>query len=197
MKKIIAILVFALIACMFLVAAPTLKTALSKGVQIYGYIDQYCLLYVTPIEATSNSSSGIPFSIEDSTVTYNSADVRLGREIGTWSFATNMSSVTLTFNAGKLTHEDDDTYQLGYYITFRYAYDSIDVSGNTRVASGYMTIHSGEEYTETITNDSGESDIPVISMDKDVRLMFDQNYDVSNYPAGYYTADVVIQMEAN
>ena len=191
MKKIIAF--FSLIlTCFSLFAADTYLDNLSRGVQIYGYIDQYCIVYITPIQAQSGSAIGFPFSIEDSGIVHKPSDLRLGRQIATWSFATNMSSIRLSFNATPLVNEDDPEYSLNYYITFRYDY--ADSSGNS--VMDYITVHSGTETTQhTLTNYAEGDEYPIISMGNDVRFQLDGTYEFSDYPVGFYYSNIYITLE--
>lgn len=194
MKKIIAILI-SIFICFSLFSAQTYLDNLSKGTQIYGYIDQYCLIYITPIQAQSGSAIGFPFSIEGSDIVHRPSDLRTGRQIATWSFATNMSAIRLKFNATPLVSEDDSNYKLNYYLTFRYEYAS-DISGtSTSSVSDYITVHSGEETTVTLENYNEESEVPIISMGNDMRFQLDGTYDFSDYPVGFYYSDIYITLE--
>ncbi len=195
MKRIVSTIAFALLLCYSVFGAKTYLDNLSQGIQIFGYVDHYCTVYVEGLEAQEGSSIGMPFSITDATIAHNSSDNRVGREIASWSFATNMSTVNLTFNASPLVHEDNSNYILNYYITFRYEYSTIDIFGNKTTNMGYMNVHSGEPYQTTIYNNSAGTEVPIISMNRDVRLQLDQVYDVSDYPDGFYYATVVIEME--
>ena len=190
MKKIVALIGLMLI-CFFLFAANTYLDNLSKGSQIYGYIDQYCIVYVTAIKAQSGDSTGFPFSIEGADISHKPSDLRLGRHIANWSFATNMPSVKLTFNATPLASEDDPSYLLNYYLTFRYEY--ADSSSNS--VMDYITIHSGTPSDITLTNYSGEDEYPIISMGNDIRFQLDGAYDFSDYPVGFYYANITITLE--
>lgn len=197
MKKILTYLTILFLSCVQCFAAKTYLDNLSKGIPVYGYIDQYCIIYTTPIEATSTPPVGMPFAIDSSDVAYNANDTNhvMGREIATWSFATNMSSVRLTFNAEPLVHEEDSSYSLGFYMTFRYEYASENENGDSVTVNGYIPVHSGDEKVETMTNHIGASGFPIISMAKDIRFQFDQAYDFSDYPSGFYYSNITITME--
>ena len=196
-KTIICLLLILLLLGPCFAATKTYLDNLSRGLQVYGYIDQYCIIYTSPLEATDTPPTGMPFAIDSSDVAYNSNDAGhiTGREIATWSFATNMPSVRLTFNAERLVHEEETSYSLGYYMTFRYEYAGEDENGNSTSNNGYITVHSGEEKVLTITNHIGASGLPIISMAKDVRFQFDQAYDLSDFPAGFYYSNITITME--
>ncbi len=198
MKRILSIIAISLLLCFSLFSAKVYLDNLSSGIQIFGYVDHYCTVYVEGLDAVdSGSDIGMPFSIADATIAHNSLDNRVGREIASWSFATNMSTVNLTFNASPLVHEDDTSFKLNYYITFRYEYSTIDIFGNKTTNMGYMNVHSGEPYHTTIFNNSAGTEVPIISMNRDVRLQLDQTYDISDYPDGFYYATVTIEMEGN
>ena len=194
MKKLVTIFIL-IFTCFSLFSAPTYLDNLSKGTQIYGYIDQYCLIYITPIQAQSGSTTGFPFSIEGSDIVHRPSDLRTGRQVATWSFATNMPAIKLKFNATPLVNEDDSSFKLNYYLTFRYEYAS-DLSGtSTASVSDYITIHSGEETTATLENYNEESEVPIISMGNDMRFQLDGTYDFSDYPIGFYYSDITITLE--
>ncbi len=195
MKRIVSTIAFALLLCSCVFGAKLYLDNLSQGVQIFGYVDHYCTVYVEGLDAASGSNIGMPFSITDATIAHNSSDTRVGREIASWSFATNMSTVNLTFNASPLIHESESNFTLNYYITFRYEYSTIDIFGNKTTNMGYFNVHSGEPYQTTIYNNSAGTEVPIISMNRDIRLQLDRVYDTSDYPDGFYYANVVIEME--
>ncbi len=195
MKRIVSTIAFALLLCFSVFAANKYLDNLSSGIQIFGYVDHYCTVYVEGLDAESGSNIGMPFSIADATIEHNTLDTRVGREIASWSFATNMSAVNLTFNATPLVHEDDTNFTLDYYITFRYEYSTIDIYGNKTTNMGYFNVHSGEPFHTTIYNNSAGTEVPIISMNRDVRLQLDGTYDIASYPDGFYYATVVIEME--
>ena len=197
-KTIFVITILSLVLCAFLPAsAKQYMSSLSKDVRIYGFIDKYCLVFVTPLEAQDTSSlSGMPFDITGTDIKYKPDDTEhvLGREIASWSFATNVSEITLRFNATPLANEEDNTATLDYYLTFRYQYN-----GENTVHTGYIPVLSGVEKSVTLTNVSSGDSIPIISMGMDVRFQLSKDYpnieDTSVYPTGFYYADVVITME--
>ena len=194
MKKLVVILIL-ICTCFSAFAALTYLDNLSKGVQVYGYIDQYCLIYITPIQAQSGDTAGFPFSIEGSDIVHRPSDLRTGRQIGTWSFATNMSAITLRFNATPLVSEDDPEYKLNYYLTFKYEYAE-ELSGTTNSSVlDYITLHSGTTTEVTLTNHNEESEVPIISMGNDIRFQLDGTYDFSDYPVGFYYSDITIVLE--
>ncbi len=215
MKRIISFLIV-LLLCMNLFGAKVYLENLVKSLTIYGYLDEYVLLYVEELEANSNSTTGMPFDITGDDVKYNERDTRMGRQICSWSFATNMPTVKLSITANPLTSDTDSTFKINYYMTFAYEYAKIDSNGNTSDVIGYLTMHSGQTQNHlnnyvgntlvepgisalTITNTSGVESMPIISMNKDIRFMFDstapENFD--SYPAGYYFSTVTIALEAN
>ncbi len=214
MKRTLAIILIALLgSCLF---AATYLDNLIKSALIYGYIDEYVILYVETISGDSSSTTGMPFDITGSDVAYNSSDLRLGRQICYWSFASNLTNVTLSFTANPLENESDSSYAINYYMTFAYEYAKIDSSGSTSDVVGYITVHSGETENHinhyigntlseegvssvTITNVSGDESMPIISMDKDVRVMFDSTTptDFSDYLEGYYYATITITLEGS
>lgn len=213
MKRLASVLVL-LLLCMNLFAEKVYLDNLVKDLTIYGYLDECIILYVEEIAASTDSTTGMPFDITGSDVKYNSTDMRLGRQICYWSFATNMASAKLSITADALTSEKDSNYKINYYMTFAYEYAKIDANGDTSDIIGYLTMHSGQtennlyNYTGntltesgisslTIVNESGNESMPVISMNKDIRFMFDADAptDFSSYPEGYYYSTVTITLE--
>lgn len=190
MKKVIALIVL-IFSCFSLFAVNTYLDNLSKCIQVYGYIDQYCIVYITSIQAQSGDTIGFPFSIEGDDIKHKPSDIRLGRQIANWSFATNMPSIKLTFSATPLVSEDDPSYLLNYYLTFRYEY--ADSSSNS--VTDYITVHSGAPSDTILTNYTGEDEYPIISMGNDIRFQLDGTYDFSDYPVGFYYANITITLE--
>ncbi len=213
MKRIISTIIVLLLGTSIF-AGYTYLDNLVKDLTIYGYLDEYVILYVNPITASSSSTTGMPFDITGSDVKYNASDKRLGRQVCFWSFATNMPKVKLTITADPLTNENNSSFKINYYMTFAYEYSKVDANGGSSDVIGYLTMHSGQtenqlyNYTgNTLTesgisflmidNVNGNEAMPVISMNKDVRIMFDENApaDFQNYPEGYYYSDVTIVLE--
>ena len=175
---------------------------LEKGVKLYGYVDEYCNLFISPIEADSAVVSGMPFDITGTDVKFNASDLTLGRQIAYWSFATNMPSIKLTFSATPLTSEDSSEYAINYYMTFKYNFWSLSSTGTLIENAGYITVHSGYNTTEkTFSNNvlvgGLPLSLPIISMDNDIRFMFDETAPTSfsSYPSGYYSSTVNIYLE--
>ncbi|MCQ2412483.1 MAG: hypothetical protein MJ057_05955 [Sphaerochaetaceae bacterium] len=175
------------------------NTALTKGIQVNGFIKTYCIATITPIESNANSTIGVPFNIMGNDINYQ-ADKRLGREIARWSVATNLSNVKLIFNATPLQSDSDASVSVNYYMTFRLCYDGEDASGNTTTTVDYVTVPSdSQDHVTTITNPTAVDNetLPVISLDQDVRIML---YEYSTaekeaWPTGYYYGDVVLTLE--
>ncbi len=206
MKRICSFVLFLalLLLAPMLLADPTYMDNMSKSIPIYGFINEYCNLFISPIEGNTNSSIGMPFDITDSTVSYVATGH--GREIASWSFATNLPYVKLTFNATPMQFEDTAEYpdlELGYtlFLSYIYTTESSDVSGYIEIPS------SGNNVIQEFSNYSSDSEgIPIISMDNDLRFMFDStsstfiNGNLDNttaLPEGFYYATVTITMEAN
>ncbi len=215
MKRLFSIFVILLIGTSLFAQHKYLDT-LVKDLTIYGYLDEYIILYVEEIQTDSANTIGMPFDITGSDVKYNNSDTRMGRQICFWSFATNMTNVKLSITADPLTSEKNSTYTINYYMTFSYEYSKIDSEGNTSDVIGYLTMHSGQTENHltnyignaisgqdisylTISNKSGNESMPVISMNKDIRFMFDEDAPstFSSYPEGFYYSTVTITMEAN
>lgn len=197
-KTIIAIITILLGASAF---AATYNSPLTKGILINGFIKTYCIATITPIEANSSSTIGVPFNIMGSDVSYQ-ADQRLGREVARWSIATNLSNTRLIFNATPLQSDSDALVKVNYFMTFRLCYYGEDASGNTTTTIDYVTVPSdSQDHITMITNLASTNNevLPIISLDQDVRVMLD-NYSSSEkeaWPTGYYYGDVVLTLEGN
>ena len=204
-RKIIIILTMITLVATSLFAYPQYLANQVSSVKIYGFIKEYTILYITPIEISENSAIGMPFDIMDSSVRYNApASETLpvtGREIASWSFATNTPSPTLTIKAFPLVNEQDSSTSVNYYMVFKYSYVGEDAGANATTVTGYLTVPSdGNEqtYSAELSNiaEYTSNALPVISMDDDVRIML-YNYDETtrnNWPAGFYFSTVNITL---
>ena len=203
-RRLVCILLLAMVLPVaVLFSSPIYMDNMSKDIRIYGFIYEYCNLFVSQIDANTNSSVGMPFDITDSTVRY--VQDGHGREIASWSFATNLSYVKLTFNATPMHFEDQANYpslNLGYSLFFSYIYQ-----GYSAQTSGYIEVPStGADVVQEFTNyTTGGEGLPIISMDNDLRFMFDSESssfissnvdDTTELPEGFYYATVTISMEA-
>ncbi|MCF0262691.1 MAG: hypothetical protein HUK23_07255 [Sphaerochaetaceae bacterium] len=217
MRRKFLLILFSFLFATSLFATNNALTNQTQGIPIVAYKEGYCIVGFTEIVSTGESDTkGMPFSITDSTIKYSSEDVRQGREIGSWSFASNESSITLSIEAYPLEHEEDPTVTLDYFMTFMLEYD-YDVGENKKNV-GYIITSSSNK--KTILVGSGDGKVassrlneagltsavtiqavapqPVISTDKGVRIMLADNYDVNNddkFPYGNYEALVRITLQ--
>ena len=215
-KKLFSIISILLVsASLFAARSVTYKEDLTNCIQFYGYLNEYCTLNITGLNQSGNV--GMPFSIMDSSVSYNASDIRLGREIASWSLSTNASEVKIIIKPEPLICEDDETKFFNYYLTFRYEYADAKTGKDL---TGYIVAHSDatspvvinktttatasdfnsvtNNYVELSNKASDDSTLPIISINKDVRFMLDKAYsstEFDNYPDGYYYAKVKIQVE--
>lgn len=203
-RRLVCILLLAMVLSVsVLFSSPIYMDNMSKDIRIYGFIYEYCNLFVSQIDGNTNSSVGMPFDITDSTVRY--VQDGHGREIASWSFATNLSYVKLTFNATPMHFEDQANYpslNLEYSLFFSYIYQ-----GYSAQTSGYIEVPStGADVVQEFTNyTTGGDGLPIISMDNDLRFMFNSESssfissnvdDTTELPEGFYYATVTISMEA-
>ena len=217
MKKLVsAILLSLLLICGVFASTNTqVLPSLSHGIPLIGHVDGYCVISVSSIQRTSASDpEGMPFAITDSTIKYNASDIKTGRAIGYWTFATNESYVTIKFEPQSLTHTEDNTRKLDYFMTFMYEYKGL----NEAVFSGYIVtssktgkalkVEGAQPTLKTAFDDTQLSNsivvqntapLPIISVDKDIRIMLDSaDYDVTDdikFPIGYYRATVKITIQ--
>ena len=216
-KKLFSIISILLVSAS-LFAATEYKSDLTKSVEIFGFLNEYCNVSITPINALSSTdTSGMPFSITDGSVSYKSTDIRLGREIASWSLSTNASDIKIYINAEPLYCEGEDpdttTAFFNYYLTFRYS------TGSATGLDGYIVAHSDKtnpvviispstatasSFTGAtsncveISNKEDGSSLPIVSINKDIRFMLDSAYSTeqfNNFPDGNYYAKVKIQVE--
>ena len=203
-RRLVCILLLAMVLSVsVLFSSPIYMDNMSKDIRIYGFIYEYCNLFVSQIDGNTNSSVGMPFDITDSTVRY--VQDGHGREIASWSFATNLSYVKLTFNATPMHFEDQANYpslNLEYSLFFSYIYQ-----GYSAQTSGYIEVPStGADVVQEFTNyTTGGDGLPIISMDNDLRFIFNSESssfissnvdDTTELPEGFYYATVTISMEA-
>lgn len=201
MKKLFTIAFLILVLCSSLFAAATYLSNQVGDIKIYGFINEYVILYVTPIEMNKGSTIGMPFDLTGSDVAYKDPNLHIGREIATWSFATNLENVTLSINATPLVNDISPETEINYYLHFSYTYVGEDSSGNTKEITDYITVPSNS--TDVVTNISNYSEyvvgtgLPIISMDNDVRItLFD--YPASEKEAwadGFYYGNVTLTLE--
>ena len=185
-KKLMTILTLSFLSliCLFADYTPSLR----NNLQIFGHIDEFCLLVINPIDANSAQSEGMPFNILDPGVQYNVNT--MGRRIALWTFTTNRSSITVSFDAGPLTNTSYPEETVDYWLTFRYDYPNAD----NMPVTGTITVGSG--VTNNPTTLLNDVDIPIISIGKDIRFMFtDDDVDLEGLHDGYFSATVIITVE--
>ena len=62
MKRFVSTIAYTLLLCLSVFAANKYLDNLSSGIQIFGYVDHYCTVYVEGLDAESGSNIGMPFS---------------------------------------------------------------------------------------------------------------------------------------
>ena len=205
-KKLLIVLLLLLLATNLFATKETVPSQ-SKGLPIYAYMDSYCILKISEYASDSTDTIGMPFSITNANVKYNERDIKTGRLIGNWSFSTNENNLSITIEPKALTHTIDSTKKLDYYLTFMYEY----YSSTGSLIRGYLVSSSKLNKTLNTTTSAQTkvtdfnsvtsnvinftNDTSIISANKDIRIMFDSNYNVEDdnlFPIGSYEADVTI-----
>ena len=200
MKKfrlvVILVLIFVATSSCF---ATKYREGLRRELEIEGFVAVYHNITVTPIDETGSLGKGMPFNIEDSEVQYNSINQNLGRLIATWDFSSTISKIKIKITASPMVHAIDSSKTLDYYISFKYKFAQYKSDGSyDKDVSGYILTNSTIDGTEeTFENAVGQDKFPIIaSKDQDIRFMFMEGVDPSSddYPAGFYTATVTIEL---
>ncbi len=193
--------------------AYTYKENLTTGLNLEGYVNGYHEVAIYPI--TGDSYQGMPFDITASDVKYKSNDVRLGRVVAKWDFASTNPKVTISITAEPMKYDDPSTStvpELNYYISFKYKYvkyvqydlEDGSTSYTPTDVSGYITACSKgkddlPDYCAsevTLENGAGGNAFPIISSSQqDIRFMFMDGEEPSttDYPDGSYSATVTIK----
>ena len=181
-KKLLIVLLLLLLATNLFATKETVPSQ-SKGLPIYAYMDSYCILKISEYASDSTDTIGMPFSI------------------------TNANNLSITIEPKALTHTIDSTKKLDYYLTFMYEY----YSSTGSLIRGYLVSSSKLNKTLNTTTSAQTkvtdfnsvtsnvinftNDTSIISANKDIRIMFDSNYNVEDdnlFPIGSYEADVTI-----
>lgn len=194
--------------CASIFATTTHETGLTKALELMGFIRQYHMVEILPIEENESRTLGygMPFDIMGNDVSYQS-NKTIGRQIATWTIASTYAPISIEITATPL--EDlAKTVSIDYYLCFRYNYAKFNDNGiSTGSNSGYIVVSSKADDTDPdvtsmpvkleneSTNGSGQI-YPIISRSQDVRFMFFDYSDSekANWPGGYYTSTVTIRI---
>ncbi len=212
MKKLLVclfvLIVLLLSSTTFLFATTNHETGLTKALELMGFIRQYHMVEILPMEENDSGTLGygMPFDIMGSDVSYQS-NKTIGRRIATWTIASTYAPISIEITATPL--EDlAKTVSIDYYLCFRYNYAKFNDNGiSTGSNSGYIVISSDSNISSTditempvkLENEStdGSGQIyPIISRSQDVRFMFFDYSDIekAQWPYGYYTSTVTIRI---
>lgn len=175
--------------------------ASSRGFKIEGGVGKYNQINITPIYSISSDSiTGFPFDITGSDVKYTSISGG-GRQIATWSVATNYANVTINISATDLCYEDN-SISLPYVVVFHIMYASYNENGSFKenIHKDFV-LDTSKEISRTITIDNSTSyePFPVVSYDQDIRFYFAENINPSDkkYPYGYYSSTITISVSGD
>ena len=176
---------------------------LKRGFMIEGGVGKYNQINVSTIINNSKNTSdldkiktGVPFNLSDSTVAYTEIQGG-GRQIETWSVATNYSNVKLTISATDLVCSADASYPVKYWIVFHIMYASFNEDGSFKENKHEdFRVLSGETGVFEIDNNLGDEPFPVVSYNQDIRVFLakDVNPGDEKYPYGIYESTVTIQV---
>ncbi|MGN0906196.1 MAG: hypothetical protein ACI4NM_03530 [Bullifex sp.] len=179
---------------------------LKRGFMIEGGVGKYNQINVSPIINTSNNMSdldkaktGVPFNLTDPSVAYTEISGG-GRQIGTWSVATNYSNVKIKISATDLVCSADASNPIKYWIVFHIMYASFNEDGSFKENMHEdFRLLSGTEDVFKINNNLGDEPFPVVSYNQDIRVYLaeevtpgDEKYE--KYPYGIYESTVTIQV---
>lgn len=203
MKRIIIILLFLISVCFF---ASALEEKLignnSKGFVLRGFIKQYCIVSVFPIQSEGSGSTGSPFDLLGNDVAY-STDPLHGRVIATWIVATNYSNRTLQITPGNL---QNGAASLSYILKFRLSYKREESNGSYSTIVETIEVPSGQTTELSLENRSLKTGVnsPLLSTGENqtVLFMLDSNSDANKLnsslvPDGTYNATVTFLLEGN
>lgn len=181
--------------------AVTHEDNLTTPLELMGFIRQYHMVEIVPVEENEagNQGFGMPFDIMGSDVSYK-ADRTTGRQIATWTIASTYAPISIRISAEPLQSIANPSVVIDYYLSFRYNYANFDDYGkSTGSTFGYIIVSSTEDsVSQELTNQSSGGQIyPVISRSQDVRFMLSEKYtdsDKAQWPVGYYTSTIVIEV---
>ncbi len=201
-KKTIALMILFLV--MFTLPAGNQKYVggLSRGFTIEGGVGKYNQIFVSLITNAKNfdkTTTGIPFNVTDPTFAYTQI-LGGGRQIGSWSIATNYSNVTITISATDLVCAVDTSHPLKYNIDFHIMYATFKADGSfdSNVHKDFI-VPSGSTKVFRIDNHLGDEPFPVVSYDQDIRVYLAKgvNPEDEKYPYGFYQSTVTIQVSGD
>lgn len=203
MKRLATCFIMLAVALSFQTFALTHDDALTRALDLMGFIREYHMVEIQPIkDETANHTQGygMPFDIMGSDVSYK-ADKTMGRRIATWTIASTYAPVSVRISVTPLK-DLGQTTSIDYWLCFRYSYAMFDDAGvASGYKAGYIVVKSdasggGEkEILKNVSTGAGDQIYPIISNSQDVRLML-ENYsqDVKEaWPGGYYSSTVTIE----
>ena len=196
-----------LIVVMFLILiSPLSARNETRAINLQGAYGDVAEVYIEAVPAQSQMYvSGMPFSIEDSTV-QPSATSTGGRYIADWSFITN-TNVNLYIRGEYLTSvnptPEGEYAKLPYKLKFDYELAYVDNNGSSSESATFSYSNgAGETYYkyEIIPGIANQSDLFLGSLDGSVYFEFlkkvDNNIPYDELPVGDYEADVYVVLEA-
>lgn len=207
-KRLSATMAMAVFVLASILATTTHQTGLTKALELMGFIRQYHMVEILPIEENESKTLGygMPFNIMGSDVSYQE-DKTIGRQIATWTIASTYAPISVEITATPLMNLAQ-TVSIDYFLCFRYNYARFNDRGvSSGSNNGYIVVSSNPNIASTditrmpvkLENEStdGSGQIyPIISRSQDIRFMlFDySDSEKTNWPGGYYTSTVTIRI---
>ncbi len=173
----------------------------SAPINIEGFIDKYHDMSVTTISISNNlgdsdTDEGMPFDLAWPSAAFTSIQ-GTGRRIASWSLTSNYTPLVLTINASHLYCSDTGTY-VHYCLDFHYRslqFDESTKEATGEVISGDFRVSSGTEWNSTNTAPfNTAAEVPVITVDQDIRFCLAEDVDIDTVPSGVYTATVTLEV---
>ena len=197
-----------LIVVMFLILiSPLSARNETRAINLQGAYGDVAEVYIEAVPAQSQMYvSGMPFSIEDSTVQPGATSTG-GRYIADWSFITN-TKVNLYIRGEYLTSvnptPDGEYAKLPYKLKFDYELAYVDNNGDSSSESATFSYSNGAGETyykyEIIPGIANKSGSFLGSLDGSVYFEFlnkvDNTISYDELPVGDYKADVYVVLEA-
>lgn len=110
-------------------ATTTHQTGLTKALELMGFIRQYHMVEILPIEENESKTLGygMPFDIMGSDVSCQE-NKTIGRQIATWTIASTYAPISIEITATPLMNLAQ-TVSIDYYLCFRYNYAKFNDRG--------------------------------------------------------------------
>ncbi len=169
----------------------------SPAIPIQGYVDMYHSMTIDTLESSSTTEDtglGMPFNLEWPSLAYTSI-LGTGRPIGRWTLTSNYTPIMLTIKANPMsTSASSDV--VNYCLDFHYSilvFDSTTFKPTGEVKEGDFRVESGTTWDSSNTAPfNTEVNIPVITVDQDVRFCLANGTVVDDIKPGIYKGTVTM-----